>query len=115
MTPCIGRSATAPEIRSCTCPHYNLTAVQVLFARTVLSPFILSWDWVGICVLGGSEAPFCACLFVAFLCARSGRWRTAATLAAAATTIRPVGVFALLALFLTRIHRRAWRTSAEMS
>lgn len=81
----------------------------------VLSPFILSWDWVGICVLGGSEAPFCACLFVAFLCARARRWRTAATLAAAATTIRPLGVFALLALFLTRIHRRAWRMSAEMS
>ena len=81
----------------------------------VLSLLILSWDWVGICVLGGSEAPFCACLFGAFLCARSGRWRTAATLGAVATTIRPVGIFALLALFLTRIHRHAWRTSAEMT
>ncbi len=81
----------------------------------VLSPFILSWDWVGVCVLGGSEAPFCACLFAAFLCARSGRWRTASMLAAVATTIRPVGVFALVALCLSRIHRRAWRTSAEMS
>ena len=50
-----------------------------------------------------------------FLCARSGRWRTAATLAAVATTIRPVGVFALIALFLSRIHRYAWRTSAEMT
>jgi len=83
-------------------------------APAVLSPLVLSWDWIGICVLGGSEAPFCAGLFAAFLSARSGRWRTAATLAAAATTIRPVGVFALLALFLTRVHRRAWRTSAEM-
>jgi hypothetical protein len=81
----------------------------------VLSPLILSWDWVGICVLGGSEAPFCACLFGAFLCARSRRWRTAAALAAVATTIRPVGVFALLALFLSRIHRHTWRTSAEMA
>src|SRR5438552_11255136 len=35
MAPIIGRSAPAPEIRSCTCPHYNLPAVQVLFARTV--------------------------------------------------------------------------------
>ena len=67
----------------------------------VLSLLMLSWDWVGIGVLGGSEAPFCACLFVAFLCARSGRWRTAATVAAIATTIRPVGVFALVALCLT--------------
>ncbi len=81
----------------------------------VLSPLILSWDWVGICVLGGSEAPFCACLFVALLCARCGRWRTAATLAAVATTIRPMGVFALVALFLSRIRRYAWRTSAEMT
>ena len=81
----------------------------------VLSLLILSWDWVGIGVLGGSEAPFCACLFVAFLCARSGRWRTAATVAAVATTIRPVGVFALVALCLTRLRRHAWRTSAEMT
>src|SRR6202142_3699524 len=27
----------------------------------VLAPLMLSWDWVGISVLGGSEAPFCAC------------------------------------------------------
>jgi len=84
-------------------------------APAVLSPLILSWDWVGICVLGGSEAPFCACLFAAFLCARHGRWRTAATLAAAATTIRPIGVFALLTLCLARIHHRAWRTSIDMT
>lgn len=94
---------------TCTCLR------RLYGAPAVLSPFLLSWDWVGICVLGGSEAPFCACLFVAFLCARGGRWRTAATLAAAATTIRPMGVFALLALFLTRIHHRAWRTSTEMT
>ena len=81
----------------------------------VLSLLILSWDWIGIGVLGGSEAPFCACLFVAFLCARSGRWRTAAIVAAVATTIRPVGVFALFALFLTRVRRRDWRTAAEMA
>lgn len=80
----------------------------------VLSPFVLSWDWIGICVLGGSEAPFCAGVYAAFLCARGGRWRTAAVLAAAATTIRPVGVFALVALFVARIHHRAWRTSAEI-
>ncbi len=83
-------------------------------APAVLSPLILSWDWVGICVLGGSEAPFCACLFVAFLGARGGRWRSAATLAAVATTIRPIGIFALLALFVASIHRRAWRTSIEI-
>lgn len=83
-------------------------------APAVLSPLILSWDWVGICVLGGSEAPFCACLFVAFFCARVGRWRTAATLAAAATTIRPLGAFALLALILARIQHRAWRMSIDM-
>jgi hypothetical protein len=29
--------------------------------------------------------------------------------------MRPLGVFALLALFLTRIHHRAWRTSTEMA
>jgi hypothetical protein len=81
----------------------------------VLSLLILSWDWVGIGVLGGSEAPFCACLFVAFLCARSGRWRSAAVLAAVATTIRPIGVFALVALFLTRFRRHAWRSAAEMT
>jgi hypothetical protein len=84
-------------------------------APAVLSPLILSWDWVGICVLGGSEAPFCACLFLAFLYARRERWRTAATLAAAATTIRPMGIFALLTLCLARIHHRAWRSSIEMT
>jgi hypothetical protein len=81
----------------------------------VLSLLILSWDWVGIGVLGGSEAPFCAGLFVAFLCARSGRWRAAAAIAAVATTIRPVGVFALAALFVARLRRRDWQTCAEMT
>ncbi len=88
---------------------------QLYGAPAVVSPFIVSWDWVGICVLGGSEAPFCACLFVAFLCARWGRWRTAATLAAIATTIRPVGVFALIALFVTTMHQRSWRTAVDIA
>ena len=94
---------------ACACLYY------LYGPPAVLAPLILSWDWVGICVLGGSEAPFCASIFAAFLCARSGRWRTAATLAAAATTMRPVGVFALLALFFARMRHHAWRTSAEMT
>lgn len=52
---------------TCACVH------RLYGPPAVLSPLILSWDWVGICVLGGSEAPFCACLFVAFLCARARR------------------------------------------
>lgn len=94
---------------TCACLH------RLYGPAAVISPFILSWDWAGICVLGGSEAPFCASLFGAFLFARSGCWRTAATLAAAATTVRPVGAFALLALFLSRMVRYEWRLSAQMT
>ena len=94
---------------TCACLH------RLYGAPAVLSPLLLSWDWVGVCVLGGSEAPFCACLFLAFLCARRQHWRAAAILAAIATTTRPVGVFALLALLLTAIHQRARRRAIEMT
>lgn len=56
--------------------------------------------WICLSVQGGSEPLFISVLYLGFLAARKQRWYTAATLAALATTIRPVGIFALLGLAL---------------
>ncbi|WP_405657775.1 hypothetical protein [Streptomyces sp. RK9] len=62
---------------------------------------------------GYSESLFLACALPAWLAARSGRWRLAATLAACATTARVSGLFLAAALLvdflLARDGRRDWR------
>ncbi len=67
---------------------------------------VISWDWMQRSLLGGAEPLFMACLLGAFLAVRKERWLTAALLASLATTVRPLGLFALIALAVELARRR---------
>jgi len=67
---------------------------------------VLNFDWLQRSFLGGSEPLFVTLLFGAFLAVRKDRWPLAALLAALATVVRPLGVFALLGIGLTLLWRR---------
>ncbi len=72
---------------------------------------IISLPWLQRAALGGSEPLFMCLLLAAFVAARRDRFLLAMCAAAVATTVRPVGVFAILVLLLTLIRRRAWTTA----
>jgi hypothetical protein len=69
----------------------------------------INYRWIFISVEGGSEPLFMCLLFASFLVARSERWPVAALLASLATTVRPVGIFALLALAVFLAMRKSYR------
>jgi hypothetical protein len=70
-----------------------------LYGSVVALAFgIVSLDWLQASVVGASEPLFTALLLGSFACARGERWAQAALLASLATTVRPVGVLALIAL-----------------
>ena len=70
---------------------------------------VLDFDWMQRLFLGGSEPLFTALAFGSFLAARKERWLLAALLAAISTTVRPVGMFALVALGLALLLKRDFR------
>jgi len=70
---------------------------------------ILNFDWMQRLFLGGSEPLFMALVFGTFLAARRERWLLAALLAALSTTVRPVGMFVLVALGLALLAKRDFR------
>ncbi len=73
---------------------------------------ILNFDWIQRSFLGGSEPLFVALLFASFLAVRKQRWWLAALLAALATVVRPLGIFALLAIGLLLLWKREYRNLA---
>jgi hypothetical protein len=70
---------------------------------------ILNFDWMQRSYLGGSEPLFAALLFASFLAVRKERWWLAALLASCATTVRPVGLFALLGIGIVLLKRNDFR------
>jgi hypothetical protein len=70
---------------------------------------ILNFDWMQRSYLGGSEPLFVALLFASFFAVRKERWWLAALLAACATTVRPLGFFALVGIGLVLLWRRDFR------
>lgn len=70
---------------------------------------ILNFDWLQRSYLGGSEPLFVALLFGSFLAVRKGRWWLAALLASLATTVRPLGMFALVGIGLCLLWKRDFR------
>jgi hypothetical protein len=70
---------------------------------------ILNFDWMQRSYLGGSEPLFVALLFGAFLAVRKNRWALAALMASLATTVRPLGFFALLGIGLFLLWKRDFR------
>jgi len=95
-------------------------AVSVLIHRLyggwVAATFIfINYQWIQLSVEGGSEPLFMCLLYASFLAARSNRWKFAALLAALGTTVRPVGIFALVAFAVVLAVRRSYRELAVMT
>lgn len=75
----------------------------------------LNYRWIYTSVEGGSEPLFMCLVFACFLAARSDRWNLAALLAALGTTVRPVGVIALVGLAIALFLRRSYRRLAVIT
>lgn len=69
----------------------------------------INYLWILISVEGGSEPLFMCLVYASFLAARSSRWKIAGLLASLGTTVRPVGVFALLAFAAVLGMRKSYR------
>jgi hypothetical protein len=69
----------------------------------------LGFPWIERVAFGGSEPLFMALLFGAFLSGRRSYWVRAALCAALATTVRPIGVFALAGVLAAALHDRKAR------
>lgn len=89
--------------------------ISVLLARHLWGPWIagfftvLSFRWIQLSLLGGAEPLFVALLFSSFWAVRKERWLGATALAALATLVRPVGIFALVGIGLALILRRDYK------
>jgi hypothetical protein len=76
---------------------------------------MVSSAWILLSVFGGVEPLFMALLFASFLAARRERWLLAIFLGCVATTVRPVGVLAPLAVFASLLWQRQWKVVAQGS
>ena len=72
----------------------------------------LNFDWMQRSLLGGSEPLFMLLLLSAFLALREERWWLGSLLAALATTVRPLGICALIAIGLVLLYRKEYRRFA---
>jgi hypothetical protein len=70
---------------------------------------LINLDWIQRSLLGGAEPLFAALVFAALLAARRERWSAAALFGALATIVRPLGIFALLAIGIVLLSRRRIR------
>jgi hypothetical protein len=73
---------------------------------------VVNWWWLDVATEGMTEPLFMALLLGAFIAVRKERWVLAAILASGATVVRPVGIFALLALGIVLLRRRNTRQLA---
>ena len=92
--------------------------LTVFFARHLWDGWIagyfaiLNFDWLQRSCLGGSEPLFMCLLLGAFVSIRQRRWMLASLLAALATIVRPLGVFALIGIGLTLLWKKDFRKFA---
>jgi hypothetical protein len=87
--------------------------VHRLYGGWVAAAFIfVNYEWIMLSVDGGSEPLFMCLLYASFLAVRSGRWNLATLLASVGTTVRPVGVFALLSFAVVLAMQRNYRRLA---
>jgi hypothetical protein len=90
--------------------------IHRLYGGWVAAVFIIiDYQWIVLSVEGGSEPLFLCLLYASFLAVRSGRWNTAALLASLSTTVRPVGVLALLCFAAVLAMRKSWRQLAVIT
>jgi len=91
----------------------SIVFVYQLWGGWVASFFAgLNLEWLQRSFLGGSEPLFVALLFAAFFTARQKKWMRAALLASLSTVVRPLGLFALLAIAVTLVAQRDFRRLA---
>jgi len=69
----------------------------------------LNFTWIQVSLLGGSEPLFVAVLLLSCWAIRKEQWLGASILAAFATTVRPLGVFALVGIAFTLVLGREYR------
>jgi hypothetical protein len=94
------------------CSLISVLLVYQLWGAWVAGYFaMINFDWMQRSYLGGSEPLFAALLFASFLFTRkeNERWILAAVLAALASVVRPLGIFALFAIGLVLLYRRQCR------
>jgi hypothetical protein len=73
---------------------------------------ILNFDWIQRSCLGGSEPLFVCLLLAAFVSVRQRHWMLGSLLAALATIVRPLGIFALIGIGLTLLWQKEFRKLA---
>jgi hypothetical protein len=87
-----------------------------LYGGWVATAFIVvNYRWIYTSVEGGSEPLFMCLLYASFLAARSNRWNFAALLASLSTTVRPVGVLALVCFAAVLAKRKSFRQLAAIT
>jgi hypothetical protein len=90
--------------------------VHRLYGGWVAAAFVfVNFQRIQLSVEGGSEPLFMCLLYASFLAARSSRWKIAALLASLSTTVRPVGVFALLCFAVVLAKRKSYRQLAVIT
>lgn len=90
--------------------------VHRLYGGWVAAAFIfINYQWLLLSVEGGSEPLFMCLLYASFLASRSDRWNLAALLASLSTTVRPVGVFALMSFAAVLVMQRKYRQLAVIT
>jgi hypothetical protein len=84
--------------------------VQRLYGgRVAAATFVfLNYQWILSFVEGGSEPLFMCLLYASFLAVRVERWTLASLLASLATTVRPVGIFALVCVAIVLVRRKRY-------
>ncbi len=102
-------TSVALVLLSVLCSASACIVIYKLYGGEVTAAFlIVSAEWLQGSLLGASEPLFALLFLTSFLAIRSNLWSSAALLASLATTVRPVGVFALLGLGIDLLRRRRW-------
>jgi len=85
----------------------TIVLCERLWGRLIAVWFmVVNWFWLDSSVAGGCEPVFMALLLGSFLAVRKERWILAATLASCASIVRPIGIFALVAIGGVLLMRR---------
>jgi hypothetical protein len=104
---------TSILVLSMFCAFVSIALSDRLWGGWVAGVFaVCSRDWMERALIGGAEPLFLVLVFGSFLAARREKWALAAFLAAFSTVVRPMGIFALIAVGVVLLIRREYRRLA---
>jgi hypothetical protein len=107
---------TSILVLSMVCAFVSIALSDRLWGGWVAGVFaVCSRDWMERAVIEGAEPLFLELVFGSFLAARREKWALAAFLAAFRTVVRPMGIFALIAVGMVLLIRRDYRRFAAAS